>query len=405
MRKSIIISFKKASLFSRGILFCTLNILTGCIETDLEDPFPETLRIIDPEERVFRVSGQYELMAEYTDDTGELADVPVAWSSSDPDILQIINGNIAKGIAAGTVLLSASVKDMVDTLTVEVLGSHESINISMFVRSLQIGSSVTFGINYIDVSGVVQDVDPVWKSLDETIATVNGEGTVTGVSVGMATIKASFGNVSDQVMLEVVADEPVSMDPEIQITTFKEFMEEGETFMFEAVYLGTDGQPDNTVSPEWASSNPGVLTIGSTTGNVTAVSAGQAMVMASFEGVSAALDVTVEVATAPDTERTGTLMGRGYNISGSFTLKHNEAGDLILKLENYVPAGPDPHFYLSNQSENVNNGLGLGIATTAGNVEINVSQADSSVELNTYDYLVIWCKQFGVLLGYGQFEN
>ncbi|MDE0471638.1 MAG: DM13 domain-containing protein, partial [Ekhidna sp.] len=90
---------------------------------------------------------------------------------------------------------------------------------------------------------------------------------------------------------------------------------------------------------------------------------------------------------------------------GDFTINRNQDGDVILTVTNYQPAGPGPYFYLSNQNNSVANGLELGKAETGGNITINVSEIDNSVDLTTYNFLLVWCKPFNVRLGFGEFNN
>lgn len=113
-------------------------------------------------------------------------------------------------------------------------------------------------------------------------------------------------------------------------------------------------------------------------------------------------DEEVEVATS----RIGELQGTGYDITGDITLEINDQGELYLIVEDYIPDGPGPYFYLStaNESRSVS-GLNLGEARTSGNYEYNLSAIDSTFTLNTFDYLIVWCEPFGVRLGFGEFNN
>lgn len=387
-------------LLEKGFLIASLFLVPiGCIETDIEDPFPETLRIIEPEETFF-VSGRYELMAEYTDDTGEPADAEILWESSNENVLQI-EGNEAIGITDGQVFINASVGNLSETLLVNVEVSRELFQISNFVEILQVGTAFTFQATYMDESGTLVEINPNWSSSDEAIATVSNSGEVEGVAEGTVTITASTGSITDQITVELTND-PIMIDPEIRITSFSMFLSQGDNFLFQAIYFGENGQPDPDATIQWSSSNTDVLTIDNS-GMATAQSGGIATVSASFGSVNASVEVMVE--GSDETIRTGTLMGTGYNISGDFTLSVNSDGDLILSIENFVTAGPGPYFYLSNQSTNVANGVSLGDAKTNGNVEINVTAIDPDVELNSFQYLMIWCEPFSVRLGFGEFTN
>ena len=376
-------------------------LFVGCVQTDFEDPFPPTFRIDNAVSEIdFRVSGIYPLDAVYTDDTGEPAEVPITWTSSDESVISF-QGNEAHVLGEGLVIIRANANGLEDSQAIETLPSRELIQITSFASVLQIGTSSTFNFAYIDPNGVTLDnVSPAWSSTNPDVATIDANGDVSALAEGTTDISVQFGNASDVVTLEVQTD-PVLVDPEIRITSFALFLDEGEQFQFEADYFDENGMVDSDAVISWSSSDASVLSITSQ-GLAAVVASGSAVVEASFDGVTSSVQVTVqgEVNT-----RSGSLMGTGYDISGDFTLSENADGDLILTVTNYVPDGPGPYFYFTNQNSNVANGLELGDAEQAGSYEINISEIDSTVELSTYNILMIWCKPFNVRLGYGEFEE
>lgn len=385
----------------KKIFFLPL-LLAGCIQTDVEDPFPPTLMIDNTVSSIdFRVNGAYPLDAVYTDFTGEPADVPIGWTSSDDQVLSFAD-NIAMPHEEGLVIITAEANGLEETFAVEVLSSRELITISGFVPVKQVGSSATLIANYIDPDGTtLPNISPEWTSSVPSIAEVDNIGTVTALAPGNTTISVSFNNVSSSMNLEVTTD-PVLADPEIKITSFAIFLSEGEQFQFEADYLNSSGEVDNSVTISWASSDESILSIDAN-GLATANASGTASIEASFEDVSAS--VIVEVEGGAITERTGSLMGTGYDIVGDFRLNVNDDGDLILTVTGYRPDGPGPYFYLTNQSSNVNNGVNLGDARAGGDYTINVTEIDNSVQITTFNFLMVWCEPFRVRLGVGEFEN
>lgn len=376
-------------------------VLTGCIDTDFQDSIPENLRIINIESIEFRVNGTYELQAEYTDNSGGTANVPITWTSFDPSILEI-NGNSATGIAEGMVTIKATALEQEDTFSVEVLDSRESIQISGFPEKIQTSRTFQFTVNYINVEGENMTISPTWTSSNTEIATVNSVGVVMGIKAGNVSIMASFGNVSDRVSVDII-DGSVSIDPKLCITTFVEFMTVGDNSSFVAGYFGTDGQVDESATISWSSSDTGVLTINDN-GLASAIAVGVATITASSGGVRASVEVKVAVETTT-TERTGILQRNGYAISGSFRLFINSEDELILSVTDYQTGGPSPYFYLAHQSTSVINGLKVSEAKSSGDFTYTISDLDASTELYTYDYLVVWCEPASITLGSGQFGN
>lgn len=376
-------------------------MLYGCIQTDLEDPSPPTLRIAsDALETDYRVNGVYPLRAVYTDDSGEPIDTAIEWISSDENTLQIEDNN-ALPLQEGFVSLTARVNGLTDRRTLEILPSREMITITQSINMLQVGKTFDLSAIYIDPNGQTIEATPIWSSSDPTIASVNENGLVSANAVGVVDISIQFGNVMDQISMDILEEE-ISVDPTLTITSFAMFMEVGDNFQFEGLYIDDKGEIDESASIQWSSSNEAVLSIG-TNGLGMALSDGVCSISASFDTLSASIEVVVEGNNTAI--RTGVLMGTGYDISGSFVLESNSQGNIVLTINNYSPDGPGPYFYLSNQSSTVANGLNLGAAGTAGNYTINVSELDATAGINSYDYLVVWCQPFGVTLGFGELSN
>ena len=377
-------------------------LVAGCIQTDLEDPFDPSLRIDNTISTIdFRVSGAYALKAIYTDDTGEPSNAEVTWSSSDHSILSFRN-NIAEVHSEGLVLITASANGLSATELIETLPSRGSLVISGFVQKMRMGQSIEFDFNHIDINGIsFNAIEPNWTSSDESVATVNRDGIVSSIGTGFTDIAINFNELNHVVKVEIV-DGAASINPTVHIVSFPSFLTVGEGFQFEAAFFDDNG--DKTINGFAWSSDETVLTIDNQ-GFASAQNPGTATVTAALNGISSSVTVVVE-ASSEITERTGTLMGTGYDIEGAFSLSEDANGDLILTITGYKPDGPGPYFYLSNINESRRvDGINLGEARTAGDITINVSDIDDSAELITYNFLVIWCEPFGVRLGVGEFDN
>lgn len=381
-----------------------ISLLLGCVGTDIQGEQDEVLRITESSSTL-RETETFQFKSEYIDGLAQSAAVAVSWNSSNSSIVAINDEGLATAIGVGIAELSVHFESLSDVFSVEVLPSKEAITISNFVNIIDVGNSMEFEAVYLDFNGqaTVPD-DKVWSSSDPSIISVKGiaegKGTVTAHTAGTVMITVQAGNVMNSVIVESTA-EIIMIPEEVRITKFTSTMNVGDDFTFEAIYFNTSGLPDESVQITWSSSDNSVISI-SSNGIATSEMAGMSTIIASSGSVMN--NVTVESVTAQSQERTVTLQGvSGYDISGMGTLKIVN-GSVTLELEGVKLDGPGPYFYLSNSSNNVNNGLNLG-KSTAGSVNINVSSVNSEVTLNQYDYVAVWCEPFGIMLGIGELSQ
>ena len=121
----------------------------------------------------------------------------VDWSSSDPDIATVDQNGVITPLAVGTTIITATTQDgnFTDTVTVDVYQNPvtttpvEGITISPTSKTIVVGESFKFteAINPEDAS----NPNVFWDSGDLAIATVDGDGVVTGVNPGTVNITVS----------------------------------------------------------------------------------------------------------------------------------------------------------------------------------------------------------------------
>jgi uncharacterized protein YjdB len=130
-----------------------------------------------------------------------------------------------------------------------------------------------------------------WSSSAPAIATVSSTGELAAVSVGSATITATSEGIS-QTLDVTIAPAPVAA---VTVTLAATSVQVGNTTQATAELRDARGNvlADRTIT--WSSSNAPVATVNATTGLVTAVSAGDATITATSEGVSNGALVTVTV--------------------------------------------------------------------------------------------------------------
>jgi hypothetical protein len=187
-----------------------LMLMTGCIETELEDPLPENLRIAQ-ESPFLRLGETIILEAEYTDRDGlRIQREDVVWTSDNASVVSI-EGNTATARMEGDVLIMAEAGGLTDSQLFTVLGEGQEIS--------DFRSGSLRGTGY-DISG---DFELRLNEEDELILSVSnytpdGPGPyfyltnstsniVNGLSLGKASESGSYEiNVS-----EIAAEEGVEL--------------------------------------------------------------------------------------------------------------------------------------------------------------------------------------------------
>jgi hypothetical protein len=120
-------------------------------------------------------------------------------------------------------------------------------------------------------------------------------------------------------------------------------------------------------------------------------------------GISGAIEL--QVGSQESLSRTATLQGlNGYDVTGNAVLSASATGSLQLQLseEFSVQNGPGLYLYLSNNRSNINGGV--EIAPLRSNRGSDLYQIPSTVELEDFNHVLVWCRPFGVGFGTGAFE-
>ena len=142
-----------------------------------------------------------------------------------------------------------------------------------------------------NAAGAVLGSAPItWSTSDSSVATVSGDGSVTGIAAGRATLTAASAGKSASVTVTVspaVADVAA-----LDVVPHDARIAPGATVRLKVVATDRNGNPVTGRAVEWSSHAPRVAAI-SPTGVVTGVAAGGVVVTATSGGKSASAMITV----------------------------------------------------------------------------------------------------------------
>ena len=217
----------------------------------------------------------------------DATDAALTWKSSKPSVASVSEGGVVKALSVGTAVITVSAggKEATCQITVhEKIIPVESITLSKTEVTVAKGRTVTLSATVKPADATDKTV--TWRSSDETVATVDDKGKVTGVKGGTAVVTARAGEAEATCTVEVTA--------EVESVTLSEKnidVPEGGTAQLTAT-VNPDDATDKTLT--WSSSNTSIATVDGN-GLVTGVKGGKTVVTVKAGKKSASCSVTVTV--------------------------------------------------------------------------------------------------------------
>ena len=199
----------------------------------------------------------------------------VTYKSSNSNVASVDNNGIITGVSAGSVTITiASVKfpDKVKSIDFKVYNIPETIKVNNKTTELFIGSSVKFTLTATPSQSLTK---AIWESSNPSVATVDENGKITGISEGTAVIKATSivnpnATFERTIKVNTPADKvEISCDDSTSAII-------GQTIQLHASVLPST--IDNSVT--WKSSNESIATVDEN-GLVTITGIGEAFITAS----------------------------------------------------------------------------------------------------------------------------
>lgn len=271
-----------------------------------------------------------------------------------------------------------------DNATEPFVAVAKSVTITPTAAQLEVGRTVTMTTTVKDQMGSEMSIPVTWSSSAPTVATITTAGVVTGVSRGQTTIRAVAGEASATVPVFVI--DPTVASVSISGAPTSTFFV-GQSFQATATVRDIGNNVLNAFAISWASSAPGVATV-SSTGVVTAVSAGNTTITATAGGKSATLAVTVTLVPVNSvTLATTNAVQVGRDVEVTSTLRNALGNTLPLTQRTLVWASTDTS--VATVSNGVIRGVSVGSATITLVVEGKVGLLNVNVTEVAIDRIVV----------------
>lgn len=217
-------------------------------------------------------------------------DKTVTWTSSDPAVVSVTNGNIT-AVSAGTATVTVTTSDggKTSTCVVTVNENYVSVvGISLDKTTLTINEGATAVISATITPDNATDPSITWTSSAPSIATVDANGVISAHTPGTAVIVATSSNGVASVCTVTVRS--LNLPTGITVSKSKLALRVGDSYVLSA-NVSPSNASDKSVT--WTSSDNSVVTVKD--GKLVAISVGTASVNATtVNGRAATCTVTVE---------------------------------------------------------------------------------------------------------------
>ena len=266
-------------------------------------------------------------------------------------------------------------------------------------EAIEVNQTLAYQATYYDDTDTPTPATFTWSSSDDSIVSINIDGSATGIQSGQAEIIAeAFGISSEVALLTVVAD--ANAVAIVRVSPADTSITEGGFLQYFAQAENSNGDVLNGVNVSWATSVDSIAIINDQ-GLLSALTTGEVEVTATVDGIVSNLALLNVLGTS----RMGNFQetpNTSYRLEGSVVLEQTEAGGLQLRfLDTFsVSNGPDLHVYLSSESRVNGRSVDLGELQTVSGAQTYA--VPNSIEMDDFDFVLIHCLPFNVTFGFAR---
>jgi uncharacterized protein YjdB len=255
------------------------------------EPVPVAGIVVAPTTITLNPGQTSQLTVTLTDSTGSvLTGRQITYSTTDAQIATVSLSGLVTAVAQGSAQIHASSGGKTASVSVTVNPVPvASIRLTPSSVSLRISQTTHFTAQALDAQGnALPNRTFTWISGSPTVATVNQLGDVVAVGIGIAAVFAATEGISASATVTVTSV-PVAS---VQVSPATVSLQQGGSTQLTVVVKDAGGNVLTGRPIIWASSNDAIAVV-SSTGRVTAVAAGSAVITATSETVTGTANVTV----------------------------------------------------------------------------------------------------------------
>jgi uncharacterized protein YjdB len=287
---------------------------------------------ITPDRHDIVVTQTLQLIAVAKDAGGaELPGRVTAWSTSDPSRATVSSTGLVTGVTPGEVTISAASEGKTGTALLTVIPKPvAAVIVSPGQFSVESRETRQITVQVTDDQGNILTGRPVeYTSENASIATVSSSGVVTGVALGSTRIIAASEGKAGTAEVSVV---PVRV-ASVEVTPLQASLTVGQSATLTVVARDARGTVLTGRTVAWTTGAPSVATV-SSTGIVTGVGTGSAVIFANIEGRTGSATIEVRpvavtsVTVAPAS--TGIAVGASVQLSATVRAGTTELPDRVV---------------------------------------------------------------------------
>ena len=270
----------------------------------------------------------------------------IAWNSSNVQVATVSSTGVATALSPGTAIVSAVSEGRVGTASVLVLARLAStVTLAPSSANIIIGTTLQLVPQITDPVGNILIGRPINYSSDNpSVASVNVNGLVTAVAPGVVKITAVSEGKTGTANI-TVSPLPVAT---VQITPAAATVLLGTTRQLNWEALSTTGSALPGRSITWTSGAPSVASV-SSTGVVTPIAPGVALIVGVVEGVAGFSTITVQLPAIATVTITGGVasIAVGQRVQLAATARDNGGVTLLNRVVTWTTSNENVAFVSS----------------------------------------------------------